>query len=86
MCISNYARTRTHCIRFCTGAVNTEMFQKSTLDTKSESERAAFLQQLPKGRLIEPEEVAETVYWLATCSAARSVLHNIGTLTVYTIV
>eukprot|EP00953_Heterococcus_sp_UTEX-ZZ885_P041636 21231-Heterococcus_DN1.PRE.11 len=73
MCTIFNARTHTHYTAYLSNswAVNTEMFQKSTLDTKSDIERAAFLKQLPKGRLIEPEEIAETVYWLTTCSAAR---------------
>lgn len=49
----------------CPGATNTEMFQKSTLGPMSEQQRKDFLKALPKGRLIEPEEIAAIVNFLA---------------------
>lgn len=49
----------------CPGATNTPMFQASTLDPKTPEERKAFLAALPKGRLIEPLEIAAIVHFLA---------------------
>ena len=50
----------------CPGATNTAMFQQSTLDHLSAADRAAFLDALPKCRLIEPAEIAAIVHFLAT--------------------
>ncbi len=58
----------------CPGATNTPMFQASTLDPKSPEERAAFLKALPKGRLIEPAEIATIVHFLA--GPASTTLHG----------
>lgn len=49
----------------CPGATNTAMFQQSTLNHLTAPERAQFLSGLPKGRLIEPEEIATIVAFLA---------------------
>jgi len=58
----------------CPGATNTGMFQASTLSKMTLEERLAFLARLPKGRLIEPAEIAALVHVLA-CPASR-VLHG----------
>lgn len=58
----------------CPGATNTAMFQASTLDPMSPEERAAFLARLPRGRLIEPEEIAALIAVL--CSSIGGVLHG----------
>ncbi|PRX98538.1 NAD(P)-dependent dehydrogenase (short-subunit alcohol dehydrogenase family) [Allonocardiopsis opalescens] len=58
----------------CPGAVDTPMLAASTLDALDAAERAELVGRLPKGRLIEPEEIAELVWWLAG-DAAR-VLHG----------
>ena len=50
----------------CPGATNTAMFQQSTLDHLSPASRTAFLDSLPKHRLIEPAEIAAIVHFLAT--------------------
>lgn len=47
------------------GATNTGMFQASTLNGMTEVEKKDFLAKLPKGRLIEPEEIADLVLFLA---------------------
>lgn len=52
------------------GATNTEMFRKSTLE-KLSMRVEDFIEQFPKGRLIEPEEIASTVVWLATQNASK---------------
>ncbi|MDT3397227.1 SDR family NAD(P)-dependent oxidoreductase [Streptomyces sp. B1866] len=49
----------------CPGAVETPMFEASTLASLAPDERRAFAARLPKGRLIHPEEMAEVVWWLA---------------------
>ena len=47
------------------GATNTGMFQASTLEGMSDVERKEFIANLPKGRLIEPDEIADLVIFLA---------------------
>jgi NAD(P)-dependent dehydrogenase (short-subunit alcohol dehydrogenase family) len=58
----------------CPGAVETSMFQASTLERLSGAERAEFVSRLPKGRLIQPKEIAELVWWL--CGDDARVLHG----------
>jgi NAD(P)-dependent dehydrogenase (short-subunit alcohol dehydrogenase family) len=53
----------------CPGAVETPMFEASTLSRLSTQERRDLEARLPGGRLIQPEEIAELVYWLSTDSA-----------------
>lgn len=50
----------------CPGAVDTPMLRASTLDPMAELERKHFISRLPKGRLIEPEEIADLLWWLST--------------------
>jgi NAD(P)-dependent dehydrogenase (short-subunit alcohol dehydrogenase family) len=50
------------------------MLQRSTLDQMSEARRAEFIAALPRGRLIEPEEIARLIVFL--CTPAASVLHG----------
>ncbi|GLW04095.1 SDR family NAD(P)-dependent oxidoreductase [Streptomyces lavendulae] len=49
----------------CPGAVETTMFRASTLDRLSSGERSALTARLPRGRMIEAQEIAEQVWWLA---------------------
>ncbi|WP_025123919.1 MULTISPECIES: SDR family NAD(P)-dependent oxidoreductase [unclassified Serratia (in: enterobacteria)] len=49
----------------CPGATNTGMFQASTLATLSMEERDKLIANLPKQRLIEPDEIAELIAFLA---------------------
>lgn len=58
----------------CPGAVQTPMFEASTLAELDAEQRRRFLGRLPKGRLIQPEEIAGVLHWLST-DAAR-VLHG----------
>ena len=58
----------------CPGATDTEMFRQSTLNLLAPEARAAFLQRLPKERLIAPAEIAEVVAFLA--GPHSSVLHG----------
>ena len=58
----------------CPGATNTPMFDASTLSQMTNTEKDAFLKQLPKNRLIEPSEIAGIVHFLA--SPAARALHG----------
>ena len=60
------------------GFINTEMTENLPEEVKE-----SFLAQIPMGRMGEPEEVAETVYWLASDSATYitgQVIHLSGGL------
>ncbi len=50
----------------CPGATNTAMFQASTLNGMDAGEQETFVQSLPKHRLIEPEEIASIMVFLAS--------------------
>ena len=50
----------------CPGATNTPMFQASTLNHMTPQQRAEFIKSLPKGRLIEPAEIANIIVFLAS--------------------
>jgi NAD(P)-dependent dehydrogenase (short-subunit alcohol dehydrogenase family) len=50
----------------CPGATNTGMFQVSTLNPMTLKQRETFIRSMPKGRLIEPEEIANIVVFLAS--------------------
>ena len=50
----------------CPGATNTGMFQASTLNKLSTEEKQTFIASLPKGRLIEPTEIANIITFLAS--------------------
>jgi NAD(P)-dependent dehydrogenase (short-subunit alcohol dehydrogenase family) len=50
------------------------MFQASTLSKMTPDDLKAFLARLPKGRLIEPSEIAALVHFLA--GPASRVLHG----------
>ena len=56
------------------GATNTGMFQASTLEGMSDVERKEFIANLPKGRLIEPDEIADLVIFLA--ASGSTYLHG----------
>lgn len=56
------------------GAINTRMLQASTLDRMGEAERRAYIARLPKGRLIEPSEIAAIILFLG--SRYSSPLHG----------
>lgn len=53
----------------CPGATNTQMFRESTLDPISPDQRRELIASLPKGRLIEPQEVADLILFLCSPSA-----------------
>ncbi|RKN47119.1 SDR family NAD(P)-dependent oxidoreductase [Streptomyces hoynatensis] len=67
---ADLAHSPVHVFALCPGAVETGMFEASTLAALSPEGRAAFTARLPQGRLIEPEEIAELVWWLAGAHSA----------------
>ncbi|MDI3337982.1 SDR family oxidoreductase [Defluviimonas aestuarii] len=54
----------------CPGAVNTGMLRASTLDRMAPDARGAFVARMPKGRLIEPAEIAALILFLASSYSA----------------
>ena len=50
----------------CPGATDTKMFQESTLNKLDLAPKRAFVARLPKGRLIDPKEIATLVCFLAS--------------------
>lgn len=58
----------------CPGATDTEMFRQSTLNHLAPEDRARFVAGLPKGRLIQPEEIATLAAFLL--SPASTLMHG----------
>lgn len=56
------------------GAVETNMLEASTLSALSSDQRAALEARLPRGRLLQPDEIASVVSWLT--SEPATVLHG----------
>ena len=71
---ADLAKTGVDVFTICPGATDTPMFNASTLNHLSESEKSGVIAALPKGRLIEPKEIAELGYFLA--SNAGRILHG----------
>ncbi|WP_405880935.1 SDR family oxidoreductase [Streptomyces sp. NBC_01136] len=61
-------------VAICPGAVETPMFEASTLAGLGPGGRAALEAALPRGRMIRPGEMADLVWWLAGTEAG--VLHG----------
>ena len=74
MLAADLARTGVDVFTVCPGATRTPMFEASTLAGLTAEQREAFVGALPKGRLVEPAEIAELVAFL--CSDAGRVLHG----------
>jgi NAD(P)-dependent dehydrogenase (short-subunit alcohol dehydrogenase family) len=58
------AHTPVDVFAVCPGAVDTDMFQQSTLAKLDPARRRELTARLPGGRLIRPEEVAALICWL----------------------
>jgi NAD(P)-dependent dehydrogenase (short-subunit alcohol dehydrogenase family) len=58
------AHTPVDVFAVCPGAVDTDMFQQSTLAKLPPRQRSEVTARLPGGRLIRPEEVAALICWL----------------------
>jgi NAD(P)-dependent dehydrogenase (short-subunit alcohol dehydrogenase family) len=71
---AEHVHTHVDVFAICPGATDTPMFQASTINAMSEPERLSFVGRLPKGRLIDPSEIAAVVGFLA--SAHSQVLHG----------
>lgn len=54
----------------CPGATNTQMFRESTLDPISPEQQKELIASLPRGRLIEPQEMADLILFLCSPSAS----------------
>lgn len=70
---AEHARSPVDVMCVSPGATETDMFRESTLSKLDNVDD--FVQQMPKRRLIQPEDIAETVRWLAV-SPAASVFHG----------
>ena len=66
---AEYAREPIDVFTICPGAVETPMFEMSTLAHLSDAERARFVGSLPGNRLIDPKEIAKLAAWLCTDEA-----------------
>ena len=64
--VADYPHHRIDAFTVCPGAVDTRMFRESTLDHLTPEARKAFIATLPRGRLIEPQEIADLVLFLCT--------------------
>ncbi|TRZ54913.1 MAG: SDR family oxidoreductase [Streptomycetaceae bacterium] len=71
---ADLAHTGVEVFTICPGATNTPMFSASTLQHLSEADRKELISSLPKSRLIEPEEIAELGFFLA--SESGKILHG----------
>lgn len=71
---AEHSHTPIDVFAICPGATETPMFEASTLNVLDGAERNAFVTNLPKGRLIQSEEIAELALYL--CSNAGRVLHG----------
>ncbi len=66
---AQYVRESIDVVCVAPGATETDMFRQSTLSKVSNVD--AFIDTMPKRKLIQPQEVADAVLWLATEKAAR---------------
>lgn len=62
---AEHAHTNIDIFAVCPGATDTDMFQSSTLNKLSDDQRNAFIDELPKKRLIHPDEIALICEFLA---------------------
>jgi NAD(P)-dependent dehydrogenase (short-subunit alcohol dehydrogenase family) len=63
---AQYAEQPIDFFTICPGAVETPMFEASTLSHLDGEARSALIAALPGGRLIAPEEIAKLAVWLCT--------------------
>ena len=66
---AQYVRESIDVVCVAPGATETDMFRQSTLSKVSNVDE--FINGMPKQKLIQPQEVADAVLWLATNNAAR---------------
>lgn len=70
---AEHHRDNIHIMCLSPGATETDMFRKSTLDNIADVKR--FVDTMPKGRLIQPDDVANSAFWLCTQPCA-SIFHG----------
>jgi NAD(P)-dependent dehydrogenase (short-subunit alcohol dehydrogenase family) len=63
---ADLAQSGINVFTICPGATDTPMFNASTLDDLSQAEKQHLIASLPKGRLIDPEEIAGLAHFLTT--------------------
>lgn len=63
---AQHVRDKVDILCISPGATETEMFRRSTLSKVEDP--AGFIDSMPKRRLLQPEEVASAVFWLAANS------------------
>lgn len=63
---AEYARGPIDVFTICPGAVDTPMFEASTLGELDKEARQELIESLPGRRLIHPDEVAKVAVWLCT--------------------
>lgn len=63
---ADLAQSGINVFTICPGATDTPMFNASTLDDLSQAEKQRLIASLPKGRLINPDEIAALAHFLTT--------------------
>ena len=71
---AEHAHTNIDIFAVCPGATDTDMFQSSTLNKLTDDQRKAFVADLPKKRLIQPDEIALICDFL--CQEQSTVMHG----------
>lgn len=61
---SNFVMTGVDVFCIAPGAIDTPMFQASSLNHLSQSQRVDFIQSMGQARLIPPKEIAEQILFL----------------------
>ncbi len=56
------------------GAIDTPMFQASSLNHLSDSQLTDFISKMGQARLIPPKEIAEQIFFLCRCAVSFSML------------
>jgi len=71
---AEHTQTNIDIFAVCPGATDTDMFQSSTLNKLDDKQREMFIADLPKKRLIHPDEIAQICEFLT--QDAASVMHG----------
>ena len=71
---AEHAHTKIDIFAICPGATDTDMFQSSTLNKLTVEQRKAFVEALPKKRLIDADEIALICEFL--CQEHSTVMHG----------
>lgn len=71
---AEHAHSKIDIFAICPGATDTDMFQSSTLNKLTDDQRKAFVEALPKKRLIDADEIALICEFL--CQEHSTVMHG----------